>query len=116
MNNAQRRKETKSFMGVIITRKNKERLLQEWEEEYILSVAKRGNPDALTVEQIEENAKRFALFELKREKKHLKAFLKGQQFYKIYGKVYPVVTPEFVERQNAMNQLAELKIEQEENE
>ena len=58
-------------------------------------------------------AKVYANTEIKRENKHLKAFLKGEKYYKIYGRVYPVVTKEILDQQEKMNETPPEKTKEE---
>lgn len=87
--------------------------MDKYRKEYVLKIAKEGNPDGYDGEEIDILAKRYANFEVKREQKHLKAYLKGKKFYKVYGRTYPVLTPQVIEQQKHMALQAEPNEEEE---
>lgn len=81
----------KSFMGPIITGKNRKEYLEKFRQDFILNVAKAGNPKGYNQYEIEKLSMEWAMFEVRREMKHLEAYIKGKSSYTIYGRKYPVL-------------------------
>lgn len=82
-------------------------------KDYRDRVANKGNPDKLNTHEIEVLAMQYAKMEVSREKKHLKAYLKGERMYKSFGRTYPVLTPEVFEEQRQLDLKAEETQEEE---
>ena len=87
----------KRYLGAIITPQNKGEFIKRYKQDYITRIENQGNPEGYSDSEIAVLAKGYANFMVKREKKHLKAFLKGYKNYKLYGEVFPVMTVEMFE-------------------
>jgi hypothetical protein len=112
MSKKKREKVKKRFMGPLIDARNRIVYLERYREDFKKKIANSGNPDKLNVHEIDVLATGYANVEIKREKKHLKAFIRGHKFYKFYGRQYPVLTPEVFEQQRKLNFKAEIKEEE----
>lgn len=74
--------------------------MEKYKGDYIKEIEEKGNPNKYNVHEITMLAETHAKLEVKKQQKHLKAYLKGKKFYKLYGRTFPVITPEIEERQN----------------
>lgn len=99
MNKNKRKKANVEFLGPVITAGNRGKFLNRYRQDYITDIENKGNPEGLNDAELAILAKQYANFMVKKEKKHLKAFLKGQKFYKVYGRKYPVMTGELLKQQ-----------------
>lgn len=103
MSYKKREKAKKTFMGALITPMNRKVYFQQYFEDYLKKVENAGNPDKLNPIELSTLASGYANMEIKREEKHLKAFLKGSRYYKCYGQTYPVLTPQLFEQKAHMD-------------
>lgn len=103
MSYKKREKAKKLFMGPIITPKNRKKYFDQYLGDYLKRVENSGNPDKLNAQELSILGTGYANLEIQREKKHLKAHLKGFRYYKHKGQTYPVLTPQVFAQQAAMN-------------
>jgi hypothetical protein len=72
--------------------------LEKYKEDYIKENEEKGNPNNYNVHEITMLAETHAKLEVKKQEAHLKAYLKGKTHYKLYGRKFPVITPELQEK------------------
>ena len=78
--------------------------MEQYRKDYVEKNEKEGNPDNLSAEEIDVLAKGYAYFQVRREMKHLKAYLKGQTSYKYRGKYFPVISTETFKQQQQLKE------------
>ena len=102
MSKKKKEKAKKQFLGALITKKKKKNYSEQYQKDYIEKIKNEGNPDNLSDEEIQVLARGYAFFQVRREMKHLKAYLKGQTSYKYRGKYFPVLSTESFKQQEQL--------------
>ncbi len=98
-------------MGPVITTQNKKLFYNQFKLDYLRKVADAGNPKGMNDQEIRILAEVYAQTEVKKQIKHLDAYIKGKDFYYLFGRRYDVITPEFLlkqkEKEEYLNQLSQ---------
>lgn len=92
MSKKKREEAVKKYIGAVITPKNRRTFFQQYKKDFLKKIDNEGNPDQYNVHELDILSDQYANLEVNRNKKQLKAYLKGDRFFKFYGKTYPVMT------------------------
>lgn len=97
------------FIGPVITSGNRGVYFERFKKDWLLKIDGKGNPDKLSDSELDYLSDVYAKFEIKREQKHLKAYMKGAPYYKHAGQFFPVLTPQVLEQKAMeMQQMANM--------
>jgi len=105
------------FLGNIITAENRREFMNKHVEAYkenYLKIQKQEEEDDVPPppeDVLHKMAVKYAKEMVAREKKQLKAFIKGKKSYTYKNQTYPVITDEFIRKTNSLKEI--LKLEEE---
>lgn len=68
-----------------------------YKTDYLKKIENQGNPEGYNDQELAILAEVYAKEEVKREKKHLDAYLKGRPYYTYRDKKWPVLTTDLLE-------------------
>lgn len=88
---------------------------QIFKDQYKSRLDKGKVEEELTDKELEREADKFARFVVNREKKHLQAYIRGDQYYKYQNQMLPVITSDFAKTARTADQIIDInKVETEE--
>lgn len=67
------------------------------------------NKEQLTDEQLEMSSRRFAIFQVNKENKHYKAWLKNKAWYRYKGNRFPVISQEFLDKTETVKPIEKIE-------
>lgn len=102
------------FMGPIITAQNRNEFIKQYKEQYLQKIDNEGNPDNLNELEMDLISTRYAKLMISKEKKHLKAYLKGSSagYYNWRGDRYPIMDTNFMNRMKSYQEEQEKQKEE----
>lgn len=100
------------YLGNIITSENRNEYIKQQKEAYISRYKPKEGEEPLTESELEKQAYDFAKLMVKKSQLELKAYIKGDKFFKYKGSFVPVMTEEFIRSTKSLKEI--IKIDEEE--
>lgn len=79
------------YCGATITPENRRQYLSNYKKVFYEQIVGNEKYESLSEEELEKTSEIYAKFEVQREQKHFKAWLKNATMYKFKGKMFPVL-------------------------
>lgn len=112
-NQLRKEKGSRLFHGKLVTPGNRHQVYHNLVEYFINNISKEERYEGFDNDQILAAGRGYAMYEIGRENKHHKAFLKGKPSYTHKGKRFPVIVSEigevFASDTEAIKELIESK-------
>lgn len=103
--NAQRESFKERYVNDVVNRRQEILDQEDKSDEEIANEVEEFNNNQISEEDLEVLAENFAKYQSLKELKHLKAYIKGKQFFTFRGVRFPVLTEKFLEDTQSIKEI-----------
>ena len=98
------------YLGSVITAENRRTFMEKQKELYIQNYYNKTEEESqLPEETVSQMAEEYAVYQVNKENKHYKAWLKGKLSYSYKGTTFPVLTKSLIEKTSSVKEIVNVK-------